>query len=45
MSCALEPFHVTPGSRALLPLRSFVIELRGTYLLSGRFWKAGAFAV
>ena len=45
MSRALESFHMTPGSQALRPLQSFGIELHGTYLLSGRFWKAGAFAV
>lgn len=35
MSRALESFHMTPGSQALLPLQSFGIELHGTYLI----WK------
>ena len=45
LSHALKPSHTTPGSWALLSLHIFVIELHGTYLLSRRFWKAGAFAV
>ena len=45
LSHALKPSHTTPGSWALLSLHIFIIELHGTYLLSRRFWKAGAFAV